>query len=174
MTLRLRDILAADLRASNGRRGFRGGVAAYVFDPGFAAVFRHRLAKAVYGRGYRRLGMLLWRRNVTKTGCFIHLNAEIGPGFVLPHPVGVVVGVGSRVGLGVTLYQGVTLGRDARHDKYPVIGDHVVMFPNAVVTGDIRVGDRAVIGAGTIVRHSVEDGQTAVGNPARILLPRQG
>lgn len=66
------------------------------------------------------------------------------------------------------------------------LGDYVTVFPGAVLCGDVKVGARAMIGAGAVVLHTgitigknavvgagavvlrdVPDGYTAVGNPAR-------
>jgi maltose O-acetyltransferase len=40
---------------------------------------------------------------------------------------------------------------------------------NAVIRGGITVGNRAVIGAGSIVTHDVQPGTVVAGNPARLL-----
>ena len=47
------------------------------------------------------------------TGADIAYEAQVGPGLVLYHPTGVVIGPGARVGARATIMQGVTLGSDA-------------------------------------------------------------
>ncbi len=168
---RTRELIAADLAACTGRVGWRAALSAFVFEPGFATLCAHRCAQHLYRGGRPRLAKLLWRWNTARSACHLHLEAELGPGLLLPHPTGVVIGAGTRVGAGVTLYQGVTLGR--RHgEHYPVVGDGATVYPNAVVAGPLRIGRSAVIGAGAVVLEDVPDGAVAAGNPARLLAPR--
>jgi serine O-acetyltransferase len=169
---RSRELIAADLAACTGRVGWRAALSAFVFEPGFATLCVHRCAQHLHRRGRPRLAKLLWRWNTAHSACHLHLEAELGPGLLLPHPTGVVIGAGTRVGAGVTLYQGVTLGR--RHgEHYPVVGDGATVYPNAVVAGPVRIGRAAVIGAGAVVLDDVPDDAVAVGNPARLLAPHE-
>lgn len=167
---RTRALIAADLAACTGRVGWRGVLSAFVFEPGFATLLVHRCARHLARHGWPRLGKLLWRWNTGRSACHIHLDAELGPGLVLRHPTAVVIGSGTRVGAGVTIYQGVTLGR-RRGEHYPVVGDGATIYPNAVVAGAVRIGRAAEVGAGAVVLIDVPDQGVAVGNPAR-LLPR--
>lgn len=153
-----REVMAADLLANWGQGGWRGFVSAMLYHPGFSAIFHHRVAQACWARGHKRLAQVLWKRNVTRTGCHMHLEAIIGPGLSLPHPVGVVIGSGVVVGQGVTLYQNVTLGRGRGRNQYPCIGDRVVVYPQAVIAGGVRVGVEAVIGACCLVMSDVPAG----------------
>jgi serine O-acetyltransferase len=161
--------LAADLFAATGRGGWRAALAAAVFEPGFATMMLHRWAVGLQRRGLRRSAKLLWRANVAMSSCHLHLDSIIGPGLKLPHPAGVVIGAGARIGERVTIYQHVTVGRARREASFPVIGDDVVIFPNAVVVGGISVGARAVIGAGAVVIADVPEGAVVAGNPARVV-----
>jgi len=161
--------LAGDLFAATGRHGWRAAVSAAIFEPGFATVLLHRWAAGLQRRGLRRSAKLLWRANVAMSSCHLHLDASIGPGLKLPHPTGVVIGAGARIGERVTIYQHVTVGRARREASFPAIGDDVVIFPNAVVVGGISVGARAVIGAGAVVIGDVPEGAVVAGNPARVV-----
>ena len=40
---------------------------------------------------------------------------------------------------------------------------------NATILGGITIGERSIVGAGSVVTHDVPDGATVAGNPARIL-----
>jgi serine O-acetyltransferase len=165
--LSTRQLIAADLRAATGRSGLRGMLAAALLEPGFATLLLHRWGVALQQRGLLRSAKILWRWNVWSSACHLHLDASIGPGLLLPHPTGVVIGRGVTVGSDVTLYQHVTLGRSRREDRYPSIGDGAVIYPGAVVAGAVVVGRRAVVGAGAIVLHDVPDDAVVAGNPAR-------
>ena len=64
--------------------------------------------------------------------------------------------------------QNVTIGNNSRGQR-PTIGDHVSIYTGATVFGNIRVGDNATIGAGSVVFKDVPDNCTVVGNPAVIV-----
>lgn len=166
--MRFWDVIRADLHANTGQRRLRRAITAFLFNPGFAAIFLHRLALPLIRTPLDKLGMLIWAWNTRRCGCYFHLDSEIAPGLFLPHPIGVVIGQGVRVGPRATLYQSVTLGR-AKGDAYPVLGADVTVYPNSVIIGPITIGDGAVVGAGSIVIRDVPAGTTVAGNPARIL-----
>lgn len=127
--------------------------------------------------GRYKLATLLSLR-LQSHGIFISARAEIADTAFFPHPFGIVIGEGVKVGSGATIYQHVTIGGarlgDALARKYPVVGEEVVIFAGAVVVGDISVGRGAVIGANSVVTASVPDGATAVGAPARVVKRKQG
>jgi serine O-acetyltransferase len=52
------------------------------------------------------------------------------------------------------------------------VGKNVVMGTNAVLLGDIRVGDDARIGGGSVVVRDVPAEATVVGVPARVIVPK--
>lgn len=102
-------------------------------------------------------------------------------------PWGVKLGRNARIFHGVALVVNdkVTIGNDVilRHSTTigvgktmefgasaaPIIGDRVDIGSNVVILGSVRIGDDAIIGAGSVVVKDVPPGATVVGNPARIL-----
>jgi serine O-acetyltransferase len=128
-----------------------------------------RLAVRLRTAGLPRLAKLLWRLHVMLSACHLHLDATAGPGLKLPHPTGVTLGVGVRLGPRVTVYQHVTIGAGFRDRSYPVIGEGAILFPGAVVVGGITVGARAVVGANAVVLADVPADAVVAGNPARII-----
>ncbi len=54
----------------------------------------------------------------------------------------------------------------------PIIEDDVLIGANAVLLGNINVHKGARIGAGAVVLCDVPGGATAVGVPAKVLLPK--
>ncbi len=89
----------------------------------------------------------------------------------LPHPYGVIITGGAQLGLNNTIYQGVTIGHQhfGPREGAPILGDDVIVFPNAVVVGAIEVGAGAIIGAGAVVVRDVPPGAIVAGNPAKIV-----
>ncbi len=53
--------------------------------------------------------------------------------------------------------------------KGPVIKKGARIGANAVILPGVVVGEGAVVGAGAVVTRDVEDGETVVGNPAKLL-----
>lgn len=93
--------------------------------------------------------------------CDIGYGSRIGPGLNLPHPLGIVIGRGSKVGKNVTIYQNVTLG--SKNNGYPCLGDGVVVYPNSVLVDAIRIGKGSIIGANIFLCESVGEGEIYVG-----------
>ncbi|QCO99609.1 hypothetical protein FCN77_20225 [Arthrobacter sp. 24S4-2] len=71
-----------------------------------------------------------------------------------PHPTGIVIGRGARVGSNVRIFQNVTIG-SSRKGEYPAVGNGVTLYSGAVVAGDLVIGPGAVIGANCVVTRSV-------------------
>jgi serine O-acetyltransferase len=88
-----------------------------------------------------------------------HWRMEIGPGLLLPHPYGITLPWGFTAGKNLTLAQNITIGarrpRQGSDRITPLFGDDVIAFMDSRILGDIEVGDRAVIGAGTWVEEDV-------------------
>jgi serine O-acetyltransferase len=101
------------------------------------------------------------------TGVEIHPAARIGRGLFIDHGAGVVIGETAEVGDDVTIYQGVTLGGTgfARGKRHPTVGNEVMIGAGAALLGPIRIGERAKIGANSVVIHDVPPNSTVVGNP---------
>jgi serine O-acetyltransferase len=89
-----------------------------------------------------------------------------GPGLRLAHPGLVWVHYKARIGANCTIHHGVSIGEN--QGKVPVIGDGVWIYPMAMVLGDVRVGDRASILAGTVVTKPVPDDAIVAGAAARV------
>ena len=165
----LRELLALDLQACNGRSGTRAMLAALVYEPGFSTVAWHRVAQRTQARGWPRLAKLLWRVNTALSSCHLHLDARLGGGLHLPHPAGIVNGAGVELGRFVTLYQHCTLGRNLRDAGYPRLGHGVTVFPGATIIGSVTLEQGVTVGAGTVVSRSLAAGVVVAGNPARIV-----
>ena len=78
--------------------------------PGFHALVFHRIAHALWQRGWRWLARWLSNWGRFFTGIEIHPGAVIGRRVFIDHGMGVVIGETAEVGDDCTIYQGVTLG----------------------------------------------------------------
>lgn len=107
----------------------------------------------------------------TLTNIDVSLDAEIGPGLMIPHTGYVVVGSGAVLGANVTLTPGVVLGHrrggTSSRDGSPRLGDRVYVGPGAKLVGPIEIGDDALIGVNAVVLRDVPARAVLAGNPAR-------
>jgi serine O-acetyltransferase len=141
--------------------------------PGFHALLFHRLAHALWRRGWFLAGRLVSHVGRMQTGIEIHPAAKIGKRLFIDHGMGVVVGETAEIGDDCTLYNGVTLGGRAPRrgeqgqKRHPTLGNGVIVGAGAQVLGPFRVGNGARIGAGSVVLSEVPEAATMVGSPAR-------
>lgn len=142
--------------------------------PGLHAVLIHRIAHRLYRRRLYVLARLVSQTARFLTGVEIHPGAKIGKRLFIDHAIGVVIGETAEIGDDVLLYQGVTLGGtgNQRGKRHPTIGNRVVIGTGAAVLGNIHLGDDVKVGAGSVVVHSVPDGSTVVGIPAKVVRTR--
>jgi serine O-acetyltransferase len=134
---------------------------------GVQALLSHRFAHALHEVGVPLAPRLIANATRVGTGVEIHPAAEIGTALFIDHGAGVVIGETAEIGDNVTLYQGVTLGGTgfARGKRHPTVGSDVVVGSGAKLLGPIVVGDRAKVGANSVLIHDVPANSTVVGNP---------
>ncbi|WP_295951199.1 serine O-acetyltransferase [Rhodoferax sp.] len=145
--------------------------------PGLHAVVLHRPAHWCWHHGFKWLGRFISHIARWFTGIEIHPGAKLGERVFFDHAMGVVVGETAEIGDGCTIYQGVTLGGTSLYKgakRHPTLGRDVVVSAGAKVLGGFTVGDGAKIGSNAVVIKPVPAGATAVGIPARIILPKDG
>jgi serine O-acetyltransferase len=171
----LRELLDADwtrLQALSGTPGTRRGWSAPI-SPRFAPTWFLRVAQALHRAGWRRAAKLFSLANVLLFSLEVPARLDIGPGLVITHPYGTVLGA-ARIGANVTIFQQVTLGAveaDFAYDlvKRPVVSDDVTVAAGAKVLGPVILGRGCTVGANAVVLVNVPPGCTAVGVPARII-----
>lgn len=105
------------------------------------------------------------------TGVEIHPAAKIGHRFFIDHGMGVVIGETAEIADDCTLYHGVTLGGTTwkKGKRHPTLKNNVVIGAGAKILGPIILGNNVRVGSNSVVVKSVDDGQTVVGVPARVL-----
>lgn len=122
------------------------------------------------GKIGRLLAKCLYLRIHRKYGCTIYPNAQVGKGFFISHPVGIVLGK-CEIGEDFMIYHQCTIGvrqyGDEAHGATPVIGDHVKMYTGSMILGKVCVTDRVVIGASSIVLNDITEPGTYAGIPAK-------
>lgn len=148
---------------------------------GFHAVVFYRISNWLWRQNLRFIGRFISQIGRILTGIEIHPGATIGCCFVIDHGTGVVVGETADIGDNVTLYHDVTLGGVAPSvdsaaqigtKRHPTLGDGVIVGSGAQILGPITVGEDARVGANAVVTSDIPAGVTAVGIPAKVIMPR--
>ncbi|MFM0306870.1 serine O-acetyltransferase [Paraburkholderia sp. RL17-383-BIF-A] len=142
--------------------------------PGLHALVLHRLAHACWRARRRWLARFVSQMARFMTGIEIHPGATLGRRVFIDHGMGVVIGETAQIGDDCTIYQGVTLGgtsltRGAK--RHPTLERGVIVGAGAKVLGGFTIGADAKIGSNAVVTKPVPARGTAVGNPARIIVP---
>ena len=163
---------------------------------GHTAVAYHRVIQQLKRQnegntlpGFNRLIETLSQKAKAKTGIDLHPDASIGPRCVIDHGQGTSIGQGVRIGadlyaldsvvigetsaLGADVYlqKGVTLGalsiaENPDGPRHPTLGDRVEIGAHTKIYGNIRIGDDAFIGPGSIIDFDVPDGARHVSRDA--------
>jgi len=167
---RVQHALATDVQAA-----YEGDPAATSLDeaifcyPGILAVTSYRLAHLLYSLSVPLIPRMITEHAHSLTGIDIHPGAEIGESFFIDHGTGVVIGETSRIGRGVRIYQGVTLGAKSfpldsqgrpvkGTPRHPVVEDEVIIYSGATILGRVTVGRGAVIGGNVWITEDVAPG----------------
>ncbi|WP_374562569.1 serine O-acetyltransferase [Ideonella sp.] len=146
-------------------------LAGYLFHKGFHALQAHRAAHLHWRGGRHGVAAFLQHRTSEVFAVDIHPAARIGAGVFIDHATSVVIGETAVVGDDVSMLQEVTLGGTGKEkgDRHPKVGNGVLLCAGAKVLGNIRIGDGAQVGAGSVVLHHVRPYTTVVGVPARMV-----
>ena len=142
-----------------------------LFSTGLHAIWAYRRQHWLWVHGRQMLATWLSKRSRRRYGVEIHPAATIGRRLVIDHGMGIVIGGTAIIGDDCLLYQGVTLGMTGKHGgkRHPTLGDRVMVGANAVVLGNIRIGNDVKVGAGAVVVEDVPSDVTVAGVPATIV-----
>ena len=155
------------------RKGFPWYVIeSLLFENGYQAVVLFRIASWFKRHRIPFFGPAFARFSLFLTGVDIAPGATIGPGLMISHGVGIVIGDQSRVGKGALLLQQVTIGAPSvrRIAQMPVIGDDAFLGAGARIIGGVTLGDRVFVGANTVVTEDVPSNSKVVSDvPIRIV-----
>ena len=166
-------------RAKRGYQGSSGALAILMTNRGVQAVLIYRISHWLWQRRVPLLPLLLTRISQVLFAIDISYQAAIGPGLVIVHGVGLVIGSAVVIEGDCYLFHGVTLGDrgsewvgSTRTDGHPVLEKEVMVGAGAKILGPIRIGHHSVIGANAVVLADVPAWCVAAGVPARIVSTR--
>ncbi|MDA0997055.1 MAG: serine O-acetyltransferase [Proteobacteria bacterium] len=159
----------------------RSAIEVVILYQGFHAIVFYRFAHVLWNAQFKFLGRFVSQLGRWLTGIEIHPGAKIGCCFVIDHGTGVVIGETAEIGDNVTIYHDVTLGGVAPSvdsvqqvgvKRHPTLRDGVIVGSGAQILGPITVGEDARVGANAVVTTDIPAGTTAVGIPARVIMPK--
>jgi serine O-acetyltransferase len=177
--LSLRDLVFSDLVRFRPTETptWRGVLKRCLSTPGMLASVVLRTQQVAFHSGHVKTASLLRTVGLVILGADLNPGMTVGPGLMMPHPPGIVIGQGLVVGANVTFAQGVTAGHqypDRPSTGLPTICDGAIVLANAVLVGPIRIGQHAMVGPNAVVLSDVPDHAVMVGSPARQVSKREG
>ena len=92
----------------------------------------------------------------------------IGPGVVFPHPINVLIGPGTVIGEGVTIYNNTNIGADRHFEERTAddevakraanLGDGSIIYAYSIIQGPFRIGERGIVGLQVVLDEDVPAG----------------
>jgi len=139
----------------------------------FAPVALIRFAYHLYSNGYIKLSKLTSGVNFLIFKIEVPSSLKIGPGLVIPHPQGTVLGA-REIGANVTIFHQVTLGATEADfvfvpSKRPKVCDGVTLGVGSKILGSVTLGENCTIGANAVVLNDVPVDATVAGVPAKVV-----
>lgn len=149
----------------------------YVIEPG--DVFTCALGDPYYRKKYvdiiKEKGGSFF--SIISSKSIIHPNAQIGEGVMISAFCS--ISSDTKIGDFTTIHPFCNIGHDAEIGEYceiesytfmgggSCIGNHVTLHTRATILPHVKVGNGAIVGAGSIVLRNVKEGITVFGNPAK-------
>lgn len=144
-------------------------------SPGLLVVLTYRLRSWLFrdceNIGMRVLGVVFGKVCSLMWIIFMKIQIagrpEIGPGLYLSSKGYIILGA-TKLGAGCVIQDRVSIGMDKDRGR-PEVGDNVMIGPDTVIYGNVKVGNGSVILGGTVLGKSVPDHSLVGGKPGRIL-----
>lgn len=161
-----------DLFRYSGQATMRASIRLFLTHPGYRFTYLKRTCER-YGLlhpvGF--VARVWYKRMQVKYGFQIPHTCKIGPGLFMGHYGNIVFNNKVVLGSNCNVAQGVTIGQVNRGPKtgVPTLGDRVWIGANAVIVGNITIGNDVLIAPLTYVNFDVPDKAVVLGNPGAII-----
>lgn len=171
----VKQLIKSDCRRYWGQSNLKGIMKAKYVQPAFRYTIEYRKVHNYIIKGKKGVGYFYHRYKLLKYsikyGYQIGVEAEIGPGFYIGHRGSVIINGRAELGANVNVATGVTIGQENRGKRkgYPTIGNKVWIGTNAVIVGNIKIGNNVLVAPNTFVNFDVPSDSIVVGNPAKII-----
>ena len=166
------DILMDDLYRYEGKRSRSLKVKLkYLFCvPGYTYTFFFRHAS----RARNRFSKAFWNFFLYVTRFITHIQipagTKIAKGFYIAHFGSIVVHSQTVIGKNFNISQGCLIGNtQGKRAGVPTIGDNVCLKANAIIIGNVNIGNDVLIAPGAFVNFDVPDNAVVIGNPGTII-----
>ena len=159
---------------SGGKPNWLDRIRIKYFQPNTNCVYLARKMWYLHSKGKfgKVMSKFLYLRIYHRYGCCIYPSAKVGKGFLIAHPVGIVIG-DCTIGDNFTILQNSTIGVKSNQDNfkktYPRIGNNVMLCCNSAILGNVTVCDDVTIGANSLVNSSIYESGVYAGSPAKML-----
>ena len=171
-TLRLiKSDVVARIRYTGGSPGFRSGLGG-LLSPAGSALAIWRFQAWIDRKRIPLLNKFISIGNLVLFAFEVEPGAEIGEGFVLLNPVGIMLHGHTKIGRNcvfahqITTTLGPRIGLDVIND-YIVLGDHVVVSAGVRIIGNLTIGANTWIGPNTVVTESLPADSIVLGKTIR-------
>lgn len=138
-----------------------------LLSDGTSANVLYRLTRWLVSLSLSPLALITLWLNKAINGCVIGAGAHFSYGFVIMHPIGIVINSKVRGGKNIVIESSVVIGDEK--GKAPVLGSNIFIGAGAKIIGGITIGDNVKIGANAVVVKDVPSNVTVVGIPAKII-----
>lgn len=123
-----------------------------IYFPGLLATLFYRISRKLYLKDDDYNALKFSSVGFSLTGIELYYSAKIGKALKINHGIGTVIGSRTQLGDNVLLHHSVTLGE--KNGGRAKIGNNVIIYPGAIIVGDIHIGNNSIIGANIFVDKS--------------------
>jgi len=133
--------------------------------------FLYRVSRALYMKyGYCDSADQVYYLNKIMHSVDWFYAIDLPEHFLCEHPLGTILGR-AEYGDHLFVYQGVTVGGNRKNGvlQYPKIGENVMLYANATVLGDCRIGNNVIVSADTyLINEEIPDNSIVFGHSPNI------
>ena len=123
-----------------------------------------------------RVRYLLYRMRLARLQCKYGVHIPIntcGKGLKIMHLGSILVNSNARIGENCTFHINTSIVAGGKNDDVPQLGNDIRICVGAVLLGGIKISDKCIIGANSVVNKSFEEEDiTIAGVPARKISDR--
>lgn len=142
------------------------------FDERLKIVIKFRKANYYKKYKFRKYWYIyMYKRISSKYLIQIPYTCNIGYGFYIGHIGNIIINPKTIIGNNVNIANGVCIGQENRGKRKgaPIIGDKVWIGANAVIVGNIKIGNNVLIAPNSFVNFDVPDDSIVIGSPGKII-----
>ncbi|MFA5163945.1 MAG: hypothetical protein WC481_00055 [Candidatus Omnitrophota bacterium] len=157
----------------NHKRAGLASFVSYMLLPGTTAINIYRIAHWFDGLNIRLVSRLMQNLAIMLVGTDINPRSEIGPGFILFHPVSSEFT--GKIGKNAIIAGALKVGGDGTSidigagPGLPVIGDNVQFGVDVMILGPFKIGDNCWLYSRASIFKDIPEGSMVAGTPARVI-----